>query len=73
VTVTRHDGAITSLDNEIDVALTRQRVEHLEQVVAIPLFDEEQVAAVSDRSPLAHQDQLAFTELADIPLVSEHR
>jgi DNA-binding transcriptional LysR family regulator len=70
VNMTRHDGAITSLlDNDIDVALTRQRVEHLEQVVAIPLFDEERVAAVSARSSLAHQDQLAFNELAHMPLV----
>jgi DNA-binding transcriptional LysR family regulator len=70
VNMTRHDGAITALlDNDIDVALTRQRVEHLDQVVSIPLFDEERVAAVSARSPLAQQDRLAFTELTRHPLV----
>jgi DNA-binding transcriptional LysR family regulator len=70
VDLTRRDGAITSLlGNEIDVALTRQRVEHLTQVVTIPLLDEERVAAVSARSRLAQQEQLAFTDLAQMPLV----
>jgi DNA-binding transcriptional LysR family regulator len=68
--LSRHDGAIDALlANEIDVALTRRRVEHLDRALAIKLFEEERVAAVSVRSPLAQRDQIAFTDLADFPLI----
>lgn len=70
VSLVRRDDVVAALlANEVDVALTRQRPERLKQVEAVPLLDEERVAAVSARSPLARRDRLSFAELGGLPLV----
>ncbi len=69
VTLLRRDDVDTDLERgDLDVALTRTRLT-APGTVQTPLFDEDRVAAVSTRSPLAREDVIDWLELAGEPVV----
>lgn len=60
VILLRRDDIATDLERgDLDLALTRTRLS-APGTVNTPLFDEERVAAVSARSPLAHRSSIAW-------------
>jgi DNA-binding transcriptional LysR family regulator len=69
VTLLRRDDIDTDLERgDLDVAITRTRL-IATGTVQTPLFDEDRVAAVSTRSPLAEKDVIDWLELAGEPVV----
>jgi DNA-binding transcriptional LysR family regulator len=69
VTLLRRDDIATALGaGDLDVAITRTRLT-TSGTVQTPLFDEDRVAAVSTRSPLAARDVIDWLELAAEPIV----
>ena len=69
VTLLRRDDVDTDLERgDLDVAITRTRLT-APGTVQTPLFDEDRVAAVSTRSPLAQEDVLDWLQLAGEPVV----
>jgi DNA-binding transcriptional LysR family regulator len=69
VTLLRRDDIDTALAaGDLDVAITRTRLTATGTVQA-PLFDEDRVAVVSTRSPLAKKDVIDWLELAAEPVV----
>ena len=69
VTLLRRDDIATALQaGDLDLAITRTRLTAL-GTVQTPLFDEDRVAAVSTRSPLAKKDVIDWLELAEEPIV----
>ena len=69
VTLLRRDDIATALGaGDLDVAITRTRLATSGTVQA-PLFDEDRVAAVSTRSPLADEDVIDWPALAAEPIV----
>jgi DNA-binding transcriptional LysR family regulator len=69
VTLLRRDDIDTALEaGDLDVAITRTRLTATGTVQA-PLFDEDRVAVVSTRSPLAKKDVVDWLELAAEPVV----
>lgn len=69
VTLLRRDDIATALAaGDLDVAITRTRLS-TSGTVQTPLFDEDRVAAVSTRSPLAGEDVIDWLELAAEPVV----
>ena len=69
VTLLRRDDIATALEaGDLDVAITRTRFT-TPGTVQTPLFDEDRVAAVSTRSPLAARDVIDWLELPAGPVV----
>ena len=69
VTLLRRDDIATALQaGDLDLAITRTRLT-APGTVQTPLFDEDRVAAVSTRSPLAKKDVIDWLELAEEPIV----
>jgi DNA-binding transcriptional LysR family regulator len=69
VTLLRRDDIATALGaGDLDVAITRTRLA-TSGTVRRPLFEEDRVAAVSTRSPLAGEDVIDWLELAAEPIV----
>lgn len=69
VHIQRTDNPIDALESgTIDAAVVRGRVIG-KNLVGHHLFNERRVAAVSTRSPLAKRSSIAWSELADLPLV----
>ena len=69
VTLLRRDDIATALGaGDLDVAITRTPLT-TSGTVQTPLFDEDRVAAVSTRSPLAARDAIDWLELAAEPIV----
>jgi DNA-binding transcriptional LysR family regulator len=69
VTLLRRDDIDADLARgDLDVAITRTRLTAA-GTVQTSLFDEDRVAAVSTRSPLAGRDRVDWLELADHPVV----
>ncbi|WP_028934925.1 LysR family transcriptional regulator [Pseudonocardia spinosispora] len=69
VNLVRIDDPLAAvLQNKIDVALVRGRVES-PMVRMVHLFDEPRVAVCSNRSALAGKEELSWSEVPDWPLV----
>jgi DNA-binding transcriptional LysR family regulator len=69
VTLLRRDDIDTALEaGDLDLAITRTRLT-APGTVQTPLFDEDRVAAVSTRSPLAKKDHIDWLALAAEPIV----
>jgi DNA-binding transcriptional LysR family regulator len=69
VTLLRRDDISAALEaGDLDVAITRTRIT-TPGTVQTRLFDEDRVAAVSSRSPLASKDPIDWLNLAEEPVV----
>ena len=69
VTLLRRDDIDAGLERgDLDLAITRTRLT-APGTVQTPLFDEDRVAAVSTRSPLAKEDHVDWLALAAEPIV----
>jgi DNA-binding transcriptional LysR family regulator len=69
VILLRRDDIDSDLERgDLDLAITRTRLT-ARGTVQTPLFDEDRVAAVSTRSPLARKDHIDWLELAEEPIV----